>query len=180
MSPMFSQGASILGVGFSFLSAAAQLQAGKVQQRAAETNAFNIETDKVLNKAAAVNAANQRKRQFEFAQSANIALLSAQGRDIGGADRSVEAFLRRNRETAFEDISAIADQEVIESYKIMQQAYAERARGRDAMRAARVGAFTTIASALLNYQSTLAPSGATGGSNLAPRTSPTPVMNPRR
>lgn len=174
------QGMSLLGVGFSFLSAAAQLQAGRVQQRAAETNAFNIETDRVLNKTAALNASNQRKRQFEFADSANRALISASGRDIGGADRSVEAFLRRNRETAFEDISAIADQEVMESYKIMQQAYAERMRGRDAMQAARVGAFTTIASALLSYQNTLAPSGTAGGSNLAPRTSPTPTMNPRR
>ena len=177
MSPMFSQGASILGVGFSLLSAAAQLQAGKVRQRAAETNAFNIETDRVLNKAAAVNAANERDRQFKFADSANKALISASGRDIGGRDRSVEAFLERNRETAFKDISAIANQEIMESYKLTQQAYAERARGRDAMQAARVGAFTTIASALLNYQATLAPSG---GSSLAPRTSPVPTMNPRR
>lgn len=180
MSPMFSQGASILSVGFSFLSAAAQMQAGRRAQRAAETNAYNMETDRVLNKAAAVDAANRRYEQFRFAESANKALISASGRDIGGADRSVEAFLRRNRETAFEDISAIANQEVMESYKIMQQAYSERMRGRDAMQAARVGAFTTIASALLNYQSTLAPSGAGGGSNLAPRTSPTPTMNPRR
>ena len=116
MSPMFSQGASILGVGFSLLSAAAQLQAGKVRQRAAETNAFNIETDRVLNKAAAINAANERDRQFKFADSANKALISASGRDISGRDRSVEAFLERNRETAFKDISAIANQEIMEIF----------------------------------------------------------------
>ena len=72
-----------IGLIFSAISAAGQLAAGQAEKEEADLNAFNIKTDKKLNSVEADQVALSIKRDFDTAMEANIAALSATGRDVG-------------------------------------------------------------------------------------------------
>ena len=135
------------------IGAVGQIAAGAAQKRAAELNAFQIKTDKVTNKAQALQMSRARRDEYDLATSTNIAAFSAAGRDIG-EDRSVQAFLERQKELVGQDIGRIARQESMEGMKAELAAMAERRRGREAFTASLFSAIGTGAEGIYRYQST--------------------------
>ena len=131
--------ASLLA-GSTFLSAYGTVTAGKAAKRAGELNAYNIETERELNKAQAAQIANARMEEYRSATSSNQAAFAAMGRDIG-SDTSVRAFMEKQAETIG-----------IESIQAAQRAGAERSQGRDAYRASLLQATQTLASGAYKYQ----------------------------
>ena len=137
-------------LGSSAVSAMGQLQAGKAQQSAAQLNAFNIETERERSKAEARQRSNDRLEQYRSNMSANIASFAASGRDIG-TDRSVAAFLERQKEIAASDTARSDFMGQAQAAKLTAEAAATRAEGRAAMTAAKIGAFTSLASGIYRY-----------------------------
>jgi hypothetical protein len=88
-----------------------------------DLEAFNTETENKFNNAAASQQARARMDEHESATATNLASFAAAGRDIG-SDRSVEAFLNKQREVATEDVSRIQKQET----RASNQYKAEQAR----------------------------------------------------
>jgi hypothetical protein len=166
---------TLFALASSAVSAGAQVAGGVGANKSAKLNAENIKTQRIMNEAVAMQRANDRYDQFKFAESANRALLGgAMGRDIE-ADRSVAAFLRRNRETAFSDIDRIEDQKNMESLNLQLQGASELRRGREAMFSGVVGAFTTMAGALDSYDRVRF----SAPTQRAPTVSPRPTLRPR-
>lgn len=142
--------ASIM-LGSTAVSVFGQLLGGKAQQETAELNAFNIETETELGKAQARQMANARMDEYDQATSSNIALFAAAGRDIG-EDRSVKAFLDKQKEIVGTDIGRMQTQSQLEATRGMQQAAAERTSGRAARTASLFAAAQTAGSGLTKYQ----------------------------
>ena len=92
-------------------------------KKEADLEAFNIETERKFNSAAASQQARARMDEYDSATATNLASFAAAGRDIG-SDRSVEAFLDKQREVATEDVSRIKTQET----RASNQYKAEQAR----------------------------------------------------
>ena len=141
---------AIASAGMSAISAGAQIKAGRSQQRASQLNAFNIETERERSKAEARQRHNDRLEVYRSNLSANIASFAAAGRDVG-ADRSVQAFLKRQKEIATSDTARSDFMGQAQAGKLTAQASAVRAEGRAARTAANIGAFTTLANGLNNY-----------------------------
>jgi len=168
-----------LGLMSSVFSAMAGMGAANAQARSAELNAENIETEKIMNDAIAYQRSNDRFREYELADSANRALMGgSMGRDIG-ADRSVQAFLQRNRETVGRDMDRIDVQRNMEGLKLNMQAASERRRASDIRASGAVNAFTTIVGGLMNFQDTRFNPSRTGGMNSTSLSSMRPLPNPR-
>jgi hypothetical protein len=130
----------VIGAG---ISAIGQIAAGQAAKEASDLNAFQIETDKELNKVQALQRSRSRREEYIMARSANIAAFSAAGRDIA-SDRSVEAFLKRQQEIVADDTSRIDQQVQFENVKAGMAASAERRRGRNALSAAMFSAVGTV------------------------------------
>jgi hypothetical protein len=116
----------------SAISSVGSIIGGIGAKNEAKLNAFNIETDKKLNQAQAAQMANARKEEYDLATSSNIAAFSAAGRDIG-SDRSVKAFLDKQKEIMGKDVGRIQTQTRIEDLKSTQQAAAVRREGQQAL-----------------------------------------------
>lgn len=162
----------------SAVSAGGSLMAAQGQAKSAALNAENIETQRIMNNAAALQKANDRYEQFKIAESTNRALLmGAMGRDV--TDRSVSAFLERNRQTAFSDMDRIETQRQMEDMRYTMEAASERRRAADIQASGVVNAFSSILSSMVSYQNIMMPGagGASAGS-LAPTTSPFPRVRP--
>lgn len=140
----------ILGLVASGVSAAGRLSAGIAAREEAKLNAFQMETQKKENKVAAFQQARARREEYDLATSANIAAFAAQGRDIG-ADRSVEAFLERQKEIVGEDIGRIARQVRSENLRADMMAMAERRRGRNAFYSSLFSAVGTMGQGIAEY-----------------------------
>jgi hypothetical protein len=136
------------------VSAAGQIAAGRAAEQAAKLDAFNIETQKVISEAEALQRHNDRLEQYRYNVKANIASFYASGRDVG-SDRSVRAFLERQKEIATEDTRRSDLMGVFESMKLQQQATTTRIEGRARKQAAMIGAFTTMAQGYTDYQDSL-------------------------
>lgn len=132
---------SLMAIGIA--QAGMSLLGGIGRRKAAKLDAYNIESQRIQNEAIVAQRQADRQDQFQIAQSANRAMLSAMGRDIT-RDRSVAAFLRRNKEMAARDVSRLADQGVMEDLSLSAQAATRRAEGRDALASAAVDAFSTV------------------------------------
>lgn len=132
------------------VSAAGQMAAGAAAKKAADLNAFNIETDRVRSQTEALQRHNDRLELYRSNLSANIAAFSAQGRDVGG-DRSVAAFLERQKQIASDDTKRSDFMGAAQAAKMQQQATATRIEGRAQQQAATIGAFTSLASGLYSY-----------------------------
>ena len=127
---------------------------GKAQQKSAYLNAYNIETQKKISDAEAKQRSNDRMEQYRSNLSANIASFAAMGRDIGGADRSVGAFLDRQKQIATDDVARSDFMGMAQGMKLQQQATATRIEGRARKVAADIGAFTTVVNAINSYSQT--------------------------
>jgi len=135
----------------SAISAVGQVAAGMGAQQEAQLNAFQMETQKKENQVTAMQQARARREEYDLATSANLAAFAAQGRDIG-ADRSVEAFLRRQEEIAGQDLGRIARQTRAEDLRADMMAMAEKRRGRNALYSSLFSAVGTMAEAGYQYQ----------------------------
>ena len=144
------------------VSAAAQISAGKAAKEAADLDAFNIDTQKVLSKTEAVTRHNQRLEQYRYNTKANIAAFAATGRDVG-SDRSVAAFLERQKQVATQDTARSDLMGYFEMMKMQQQATATRIEGRARQQAATIAAFTTMAQGIADYKDTGGGRGGGGG-----------------
>ena len=138
---------------FAAISAGGQLMAGRANRDAARLTAYNIETEKIANSALATQQANARREEYDLATSANLAQFAAQGRDIG-SDRSVEAFLRRQKEIVGQDIGRIGTQVQMENLKLRPEAAQERLRGSTAYTSSVFSAIGTIGEGIQRYQQT--------------------------
>jgi len=143
------------------VSAAGQIAAGRAAEEAGKLDAFNIETQKVISQTEALQRHNDRLEQYRYNVKANIASFSAMGRDVS-SDRSVTAFLDRQKEIAVEDTNRSDLMGVFEAMKLQQQATATRIEGRARRQAAMIGAFTTMAQGYADYQDSLAKVTPTG------------------
>ena len=140
-----------IGLIFSAISAAGQLAAGQAEKEEADLNAFNIKTDKKLNSVEADQVALSIKRDFDTAMEANIAALSATGRDVGSS-MTTKAFLEKQKEIAYEDISRTQNQKHWANIKADMASLAEGRRGRNARTASLFKAAGTLDEGYQNYK----------------------------
>lgn len=161
----------------SILSAGGQLMAGSAAQSAAQLNAFNMDTEKVLSETEALQRHNDRLDLYRSNLSANIASFAAKGRDVG-ADRSVGTFLQEQQNIATDDTARSDFMGMMQASKLQSQASAVRAEGRAAMTSALVGAFTTMYEGYTGYNQARVPSGSSA--QAAPTISQKPVLRNSR
>ena len=135
---------SICQLAGTFLSAKASIEAGKAREDAARMDAFNTETEREQGEVLALQQAAQRRYEYDIATKTNVAMFAASGRDIG-SDRSVEAFLEKQKEIAATDLSRLAQQRQMESSARTREAMALRRGGRNARRASMLKATATMA-----------------------------------
>jgi len=145
----------LIGAG---ISAYASIQAGKAKEDAARMDAFNTETEREQGEVLALQQAAQRRYEFDQATQANIAMFYASGRDVG-SDRSVEAFLAKQKEIAATDLSRLAEQRRMEASARTREAMALRRGGRNARRASLLQAAGTMARGISDAQKTSIPTG---------------------
>lgn len=141
-----------LMLGSSIVSAGGSVLGGFGAQSSAELNAYNIETQRILSEAEAKARSNQRMEEYRSNLSSNIASFAAAGRDIGGMDRSVKAFLDRQKEIAFTDVSRSEFMGQQESARLQAEATATRREGQARAISGTINAFTTLAGGLYDYQ----------------------------
>ncbi len=141
------------GLIFSVISAAGQLAAGQAEKEEADLNAFNIKTDKKLNSVEADQVALSIQREFDTAMEANIAALAATGRDVGSS-MTTKAFLERQKEMAYQDISRTQNQKHWANIKADMASLAEGRRGRNAKTASLFRAMGTLSEGFQNYKDT--------------------------
>ncbi len=153
---LFSAGIGALG----------QMAAGQAAQRSAELDAFNTETQRELSKVQTLQRHNDRLEQYRYNVKANISAFYATGRDVGdaGSNKSVSAFLQRQKKVVAEDTGRSDLMGFFEQMKLQQQATTIRTEGRARKQAATIGAFTTMAQGIADYSST--GKGSAGGSNI--------------
>ena len=131
-------------------SAFGKIMAGNSAKRAAELDAYNIETEREFGKAQAIENRNSRIAEYNFNKSSNIATFAAAGRDVG-SDRSVRAFMEKQKEIVGKDLRVSSTMQIMQAGKATAQAAAVRAEGRAAKQSAMLGALTTVASGASQY-----------------------------
>ena len=121
-----------VGTALSIGSAVSQRRAEqKAAQEKKEIGALEAKqyiNDMFLGRAAAIDAGNRRMEEMQQTENQNIAAFSAMGRD----DRSVDAYLKRNRQLAGRDLSAIETASEIESAKKITEASVAKKYGQNA------------------------------------------------
>ncbi len=127
-----------------FMSAKASLEAGKAKEDAARMEAFNTETEREQGEVLALQQAAQRRYEYDIATKTNVAMFAASGRDIG-SDRSVEAFLEKQKEISATDLSRLAQQRQMEASARTRETMALRRGGKNARRASMLKATATMA-----------------------------------
>lgn len=132
------------------VSALSSVLGGKSAELTARLDSYNTKTDGVLAEAEARARSNRRNEEYQANLSSNIASFAAMGRDVG-SDRSVAAFLEKQKETVGEDISRSDRAGAMESRQITAKAAGIRSQGKAARTAGVVGAFTTIAGGTARY-----------------------------
>jgi len=145
----------LLGAG---ISAYASIQAGKAKEDAARMDAFNTETEREQGEVLALQQAANRRYEYDLATEANVSMFYASGRDVG-SDRSVEAFLTKQKEIASVDLSRLDFQRQAESSARTREAMALRRGGRNARRASLLQAAGTMARGIADAQDTAAKGG---------------------
>lgn len=143
---------AIAQLGMSVVSGIGQIQAGRAQRRAAELTAFRTQTEGELNKAMARQRAEARREEYNQATAANIAAFSVT-RDIG-SDRSVQAFLERQKEVVAQDLGRMDTQAAFESAKYQAAAATEIRRGKNIQRASLISGLSTMAQGAYRYDQT--------------------------
>ncbi len=131
----------------SLISGGGQVLSGIGGKQETDLDAFNIKTQKRQNQVAAMQQARARMDEYDLATSSNIAAFSAAGRDIT-TDRSVEAFLEKQKEVAAQDIGRIAKETSVEDLRADMMAMATKRQGRNALYASLFNAAGTVGEGL--------------------------------
>tara|TARA_R100001460_G_scaffold10461_1_gene24772 strand:- start:7287 stop:7730 length:444 start_codon:yes stop_codon:yes gene_type:complete len=136
--------------GASVISAYSQMQAGRAAQAAANAEALQFEQERRQNEIITAQRHVDRLAQYDAARANNAAWFAFSGRDI--SDRSVKAFMDKQREVAYTDVSRSDTQGYAESAQLAMQAQLARTRGVMARRTANIQALSTLASGLYQYE----------------------------
>ena len=147
--------AAVASLASAGVAAAGQAAAGRAAEEEAKLTAFNIGTEKEMNKVQAMQAAQARREEYDLATSTNIAAFAAMGRDIG-SDRSVQAFLERQKEILGQDVGRIQQQAQFANLSADLRASIERLRGANERRAANIRAAGTLIKGVSAYAQTRA------------------------
>ena len=131
------------------VSAGGQILGGIGEKKSSDLNAFNIETDKKLNKAQALQESEARRAEYDVATASNIAAFAAMGREID--DRSVQAFLKNEKKVFGKDLGRAETQTSMQSRKSDIAASTERRRGRNTLLASTISAAGTIGRGAMDY-----------------------------
>jgi|TARA_E500000318_G_scaffold1125_2_gene1461 hypothetical protein len=132
------------------ISAYSTIQGGRAARADANRQAALYEREKQLNKLETLQRHNDRLNQYDAALATNTAWFSFLGRDA--SDRSVRAFLDKQKEVAYTDITRSELQGFIEGERLGMQADLVRTRGRNQQRASQLSALSSITSGLFRYQ----------------------------
>jgi len=116
-----------------------------------DVEVFNLETENKFNNAAASQQARARMDEYDSATATNLASFAAAGRDIG-SDRSVEAFLAKQREVATEDVGRIKEQEERTSNQYLAEKARVKRSGKAALASSLFSAAGQAASSYSQYQ----------------------------
>ena len=136
-----------IGLIFSAISAASQLSAGQAAYEESLLTSFRTkEVDKKLQDVEAKNAAMVRQQEAAMLESANIAALSATGRELSGL--TVDRILKRDKEVLGDDIKSIARMSLFRQLQADASAFAEIRSGRNQRAASTVDALGTLASGI--------------------------------
>ena len=149
---------TVITTGLSLLGTKKQYDYQKAEAaRRAELGVFDARqkvNELFLAKAQAISEGNRRLEDMERAESQNIAKFSAMGRD----DRSVEAFLKKNREVVAEDLDDLERMSNLQSAKYATAAAIDYKYGQGAasgIRAeANINLLTNLSSLLKNIDMT--------------------------
>lgn len=149
---------TVITTGLSLLGTKKQYDYQKAEAaRRAELGVFDAiqkVNELFLAKAQAISEGNRRLEDMERAESQNIAKFSAMGRD----DRSVEAFLKKNREVVAEDLDDLERMSNLQSAKYATAAAIDYKYGQGAasgIRAeANINLLTNLSSLLKNIDMT--------------------------
>lgn len=132
------------------LSALSSIQEGKARASEASFNAKQLEQSAKQSEIEGLQRANIRMREYETAKSANTAFTAFLSRDV--SDRSMKAFMDRQKEIAFSDVAAVETQSRAEVSQSRTMASMERAKGRTATTAGFLGAGTAIATGFWRHE----------------------------
>lgn len=138
-------------LGSTILQSVGAVAGGIGAKKEAELNAYRMKTDMILGEVRTSQMARQRLDEYRQATSANIAAFSAAGRDIG-SDRSVKAFLDKQREVAMTDVGRIGTQAELERLQSQQAMATERRRGRTALATSLISAASSAGEGLYRAQ----------------------------
>ena len=144
MNPLFIA----LGILGGFASASASIRAGEEKRRQKYQEAIDTEIERKQAAISAQQQQNARLRDYAEAKSMNEAFFAYAGRSK--SDRSVKAFLDYNRETAYEDVTRIANTSLIKDLQFKSHANNLKRAGDYAQSGSYATAFSTIISAGLN------------------------------
>ena len=138
---MAPQLAAILAIGTG-LQVASTLYSANESAKAARREQKQRLFQSKLTRIEASARANLRLKEFDSAQSSNIAFAAFMNRDVN--DRSMKRFFQRQREVAYSDARMIESQGLIEStqQRMLADAAGQRAR------AAMIGGFLNAGSAV--------------------------------
>tara|TARA_R100000315_G_C5213524_1_gene127149 strand:- start:435 stop:884 length:450 start_codon:yes stop_codon:yes gene_type:complete len=138
---MAPQLAAILAIGTG-LQVASTLYSANESAKAARREQQQRLFQSKLTRIEASARANLRLKEFDSAQSSNIAFAAFMNRDVN--DRSMKRFFQRQREVAYSDARMIESQGLIEStqQRMLADAAGQRAR------AAMIGGFLNAGSAV--------------------------------
>jgi hypothetical protein len=134
----------------SAISAGGQILGGIGEAQASKLNAFNIKTDKKLNKAQAMQESEARRAEYDVATASNIAAFAAMGR--AQSDNSVQAFLKRQKEIFGKDLGKAERQTFIAGKKSDISAATEIRKGRNTLLASTISAAGTIGQGAYQYK----------------------------
>jgi hypothetical protein len=135
-----------IGTGLSVVSTIA---AGRAARQEAAFNRKQLEFQSKMQKNEAAATANQRLRDFDAAQSQNNAFFAILNRDP--SDRSLKAFMERQKEIAYADADAIESQGLIQASQTARLAQMQGIRGRNAIVSSYLNAGSAITTGLYRY-----------------------------
>ena len=124
--PLIAAGLSIYGT---FKQRSSEKEAAEERKKIGELEARQYVSELFLAKAQAIDVSNRRMSEALEAEKQNIAFFSAK---IASSDRSVAAYLKKNREIAGEDIANIERQSRLTEAKYAAQAATAYTYGQNA------------------------------------------------
>ena len=134
------------------INVASSLKRGKEAKDQANREAAQMDRDRRLTVVESEQRNNDRMTEYQDARSTNDAFFAFLGRDT--TDQSVKAFLAKQQEVAFEDVSRSGLQSRMEQAKLASRANDRRISGKNAETASYYDAASSIAGGLYKYKAT--------------------------